>query len=381
LGSNTSTPAQNVNITFPYAAFDLTASSPLVDNTTRFFPLKRAVNESQYTLGRAFFQEAYVIADYERGNFSVSACKWNSQPQNLVPILPATNGTSQSSSHSLPIGAISGIGAGGGLIALISVAIILYFYCWKPRQRRKKELEERAAIAAAQDDIIVKPELDSNEVGPKPLIPHIEIYETEGRKVERTKLEMGSGREVERDGPIYEMAAREEVAAEIADDESGLGRRRGGGRLGNYIGVRSHSPGEAGLSRGTSLSSGMGDHGSELGRPSRRQTPLQFDSPTLVPRLPVLRTDYPARGESAPRRKGPQLSHESPTLGLRAPVIRRSSLGYEETSPGAEILSTLGSPLGCLNSDMIVSPMSPLPPPGGAGRQVYQPYWPPSERR
>lgn len=49
---------QSVNISLPYAAFDLIAEYPLVVNTTRYFPLMRATNESQYTLGRAFLQEA-----------------------------------------------------------------------------------------------------------------------------------------------------------------------------------------------------------------------------------------------------------------------------------------------------------------------------------
>jgi hypothetical protein len=48
----------SVNITLPYAAFDLTASYPLVANPTRYFPLKRAKNKNQYTLGRTFLQEA-----------------------------------------------------------------------------------------------------------------------------------------------------------------------------------------------------------------------------------------------------------------------------------------------------------------------------------
>lgn len=51
---------QSVNISFPYAAFDLTASYPLLTNSSRYFPLMRATNESQYTLGRAFLQEAYI---------------------------------------------------------------------------------------------------------------------------------------------------------------------------------------------------------------------------------------------------------------------------------------------------------------------------------
>ena len=55
------TTAQIVNISLPYPAFDLTASYPLVTNSSRYFPLMRATNESQYTLGRTFLQEAYVI--------------------------------------------------------------------------------------------------------------------------------------------------------------------------------------------------------------------------------------------------------------------------------------------------------------------------------
>lgn len=48
----------SVNITLPYAAFDLTVSYPIVANATRYFPLRRAANSSQYTLGRTFLQEA-----------------------------------------------------------------------------------------------------------------------------------------------------------------------------------------------------------------------------------------------------------------------------------------------------------------------------------
>lgn len=50
------------NITLPYASFDLQLSNsyPNVTNSTRYFPLRRAANETQYTLGRAFLQETYV---------------------------------------------------------------------------------------------------------------------------------------------------------------------------------------------------------------------------------------------------------------------------------------------------------------------------------
>lgn len=47
-----------VTITLPYQAFDLKAEYPLVENISYYFPLRRAMNESQYTLGRTFLQEA-----------------------------------------------------------------------------------------------------------------------------------------------------------------------------------------------------------------------------------------------------------------------------------------------------------------------------------
>ena len=53
------TSTQTVEITLPYASFDLevTDTYPGVNSTTRYFPLERAANESQYTLGRTFLQE------------------------------------------------------------------------------------------------------------------------------------------------------------------------------------------------------------------------------------------------------------------------------------------------------------------------------------
>ena len=47
-----------VNITFPYASFDLNIEAPFVDTTQYYFPLRQAANDTQYTLGRTFLQEA-----------------------------------------------------------------------------------------------------------------------------------------------------------------------------------------------------------------------------------------------------------------------------------------------------------------------------------
>ena len=88
-----------VDIVMQYGSFDLTTEYPIVNNATRYFPLKQAQNDSQYTLGRAFLQDAYVIADYDRSNFSVSQAVFpnGSNTQQIVAIhrpgyvLPSTH--------------------------------------------------------------------------------------------------------------------------------------------------------------------------------------------------------------------------------------------------------------------------------------------------
>ena len=79
---------RTVDIVMGYGSFDLTADYPIVNNATRYLPLKQAQNDSQYTLGRAFLQDAYVIADYDRSNFSVSQTVFpnSSNTQQIVAI-------------------------------------------------------------------------------------------------------------------------------------------------------------------------------------------------------------------------------------------------------------------------------------------------------
>ena len=48
----------SINITLPYDSFDLLATAPLVSSKTRYFPLQRGNDDTQYTLGRTFLQES-----------------------------------------------------------------------------------------------------------------------------------------------------------------------------------------------------------------------------------------------------------------------------------------------------------------------------------
>lgn len=62
--SNTQNGGPSVNITLPYSSFDLNISAPFpssnfyVHENSMYFPLRRAANDSQYTLGRTFLQES-----------------------------------------------------------------------------------------------------------------------------------------------------------------------------------------------------------------------------------------------------------------------------------------------------------------------------------
>lgn len=49
---------QTVEITLPYLSFDLQANYILHNESSRYFPLRRADNDTQYTLGRTFLQES-----------------------------------------------------------------------------------------------------------------------------------------------------------------------------------------------------------------------------------------------------------------------------------------------------------------------------------
>ncbi|KAH8597541.1 aspartic peptidase domain-containing protein [Bisporella sp. PMI_857] len=126
---------QFVDLALPYAAFDLEAKSPFVEgNVTRYFPLKRAANATQYTLGRAFLQETYLIADYERGNFSLSQCVFEAGSKSVVTAIKSIadeNAASQSSAAPSNTSSAEGsnksksAGISTGAIAGIAIAAVL----------------------------------------------------------------------------------------------------------------------------------------------------------------------------------------------------------------------------------------------------------------
>jgi hypothetical protein len=251
------TSSTTVDITLPYSAFDLTVSYPIVENATRYFPLKRANDSSQYTLGRTFFQEAYVplhnkitqthivnryvIADYERRNFSISECKWDaSLSQQIVTIFPPSNSTQDTTKtkphHSLPLAAIAAGSA--GVVILLIIALILLSILHRRKKAKGQKLTESTPTTAPNTN--PEAELDAHSPEHKADLHEFsgdakfpsemlgnEILEIDpyGRKWPPSPNAVEADSLVKQE--VYEMDAGE-VAIEMSGVGNGRRRSRGG---------------------------------------------------------------------------------------------------------------------------------------------------------
>lgn len=136
------------NIKLPYAAFDLQVSYPYYNTSTNYFPIRRAANDSQFTLGRTLLQEAYLVVDYERARFTVSQAAFPDPlpAANVVTIVsPNEQSNSSNSSTGLGTGAIVGIAVGGAI--LLFAGIFAFFILRK--QKAKQQRYELASNLAS----------------------------------------------------------------------------------------------------------------------------------------------------------------------------------------------------------------------------------------
>lgn len=162
LGSQTND--ATVDITLPYSAFDMELRFPPDTNSSAYFPLRRAANSTQYTLGRTFLQEAYLITDYDNHNFTVAPCTWNSSlvsTPSLKSILRANETMSSGSGDSgSNTGAIAG-GVVGGVVGLVLIVGAIIWFMRRRKQGEKKKLAEleakSASPGATQDTAEAKP--------------------------------------------------------------------------------------------------------------------------------------------------------------------------------------------------------------------------------
>ncbi|KAK7953559.1 hypothetical protein PG996_014451 [Apiospora saccharicola] len=221
-----------VRVVLPYAAFDLKAEYPLARESSYYFPLKRAANVTQYTLGRTFLQEAYLSADYERGVFNVSSCTWNEGADENIVTIPSKdpsdssdfgsgprNGSGSGSGSSKPSlggGAIAGIvvGAVAGL-AVIAAAIL---FC---RRRQRKKASYAASEPEPEESMLKGPVHNSHVPSGLPIkqpsAPELDgdvsqIYQLHGESSSQQQSQQhttgGSNTSgpVEQPDPVYELS-------------------------------------------------------------------------------------------------------------------------------------------------------------------------------
>lgn len=148
--ANSKDSQRTIDISLPYAAFDLQIQKPLYNgtaNSSAYFPLRRAPedNPDTYALGRAFLQEAYLTVDYNSRTFNLSQARFPDPlnprilavPPNLLQ--PDPNENSKPGNETTPAGGDPGTKAGlstGALAGIIVAAVLgslllvtLIFFC------------------------------------------------------------------------------------------------------------------------------------------------------------------------------------------------------------------------------------------------------------
>ncbi|KAJ4358147.1 uncharacterized protein N0V89_002726 [Didymosphaeria variabile] len=165
-----------VTINMPYFNFYLTASTELTNasSSKMYFPLKRAANDSQYVLGRAFLQSAHLSADYERNTFNLSQALYpsSSTAEEIVAVLPPleettpgagspgnpgtgnnSGGSGSHSDKSMSTGAIAGISVGLAVLVGVIAAVAFIMYRRRKAKPSKHELADTDVMHHATHEV------------------------------------------------------------------------------------------------------------------------------------------------------------------------------------------------------------------------------------
>ena len=160
-----------LNVTIPYAAFDLTAAFPIFPDGTNYFPLRRANNSAQFVLGRAFMQEAYLFVDYETSQFTLSRAAFPaSGDHSIVTVDHSLSGTtgsgsSSSSASGLSVGAIAGIAIGSSVATVLLCTV--GWFCWRAHNPRRKSRRKRRQNDVWRAPVSQGPSANSSGSGPE----------------------------------------------------------------------------------------------------------------------------------------------------------------------------------------------------------------------
>jgi hypothetical protein len=176
----------------PYAAFDLQVGQPFYNTSRRYFPIRRAPSEDLYVLGRTFLQEAYLVVDWERGNFTLGQARHDNTDQSIVAIMPPSD--DKGGSDGLSPGAIAGVVV-GVLAGVVAVASSLYFFRRKRKALRRKSDRDGTSSPFPED----KKETDASELSGMSTMP------AEAHSVQIHELHQDSPRHQLMSTPIYEL--------------------------------------------------------------------------------------------------------------------------------------------------------------------------------
>jgi hypothetical protein len=134
---------ESVKITLPYESILLTLHYPTtraMNQTWRYVPIRKAANQKQHVLGRAFLQNAYLVSDYERKSFSIHEAKLRNgagQSPVIRPILVSKSKVSSLDSWKndkpFPPSAMAGI----TVLSLCLLVSLLVTYIWYWRRKRR----------------------------------------------------------------------------------------------------------------------------------------------------------------------------------------------------------------------------------------------------
>ncbi|RDW58351.1 hypothetical protein BP5796_12281 [Coleophoma crateriformis] len=122
---NSASGGATAQITLPFSAFALPASYPFTKNDTYYFPLRKAANSTQYTLGRAFLQEAYITVDYERRNFTVSQCTWVDGANSEISAIISPSYENSTSNNTSSLHSASKDDSKSRFVIILTVALVI----------------------------------------------------------------------------------------------------------------------------------------------------------------------------------------------------------------------------------------------------------------
>jgi hypothetical protein len=177
--ANQQTGGQEVTFSLPYASFELKLTKEYPENNAwkRYFPVRPAATPEQNTLGRAFLQEIYLVANYESRNFSLSLRNFDSQmgggtQHHRIAIPDPTRPPTKDVSNAATYGLIAGGCFLAGLLILVMV-----WRCGKRRGGAKKGDTESTATTVAGKAT----ELDSTSRTLFEMDKANEVYEMSGK--------------------------------------------------------------------------------------------------------------------------------------------------------------------------------------------------------